>query len=124
MEILDQLAKRYPIDMKRVFVVGHSMGAMQTVELVQKHPGKFAAVAVLGAGGTVRDAKAFADLPIFIGIGEKDTLMLNAARGLNKSLGGTKKLTYKEYPDIEHMVIVRESLPDVFALFENVANEK
>jgi predicted esterase len=124
MEILDQLAKRYPIDMKRVFVVGHSMGAIQTIELVQKHPGKFAAVAALGGGGTVRDAKAFSDLPLFIGVGEKDEIALTLTRGLKKSLGGAKKLTYKEYPNLEHMVIVREALPDVFALFDRVADEK
>jgi predicted esterase len=123
--ILDELAKRYPLDPKRVFVVGHSMGAMQTVELVQKYPGKFAAAAALGGGGTVCDAKAFADLPLFVGVGEKDSLALSGARGLNKSLttGGARKLTYKEYPHIEHMVIVREALPDVFELFDRITEK-
>jgi predicted esterase len=123
--ILDELAKRYPIDLKRVFVVGHSMGAMQTVALVQQYPAKFAAVAALGGGGTVRDAKAFTELPFFLGVGEKDTIALSSARGLNKSLtnAGAKKLTYKEYPHIEHMVIVREALPDVFVLFDRIAEK-
>lgn len=117
--LLDELAKRYPLDPKRVFVVGHSMGAMQTVDLVQKHPGRFAAAAALGGGGTVRDPKAFATLPVFIGVGEKDGLALAGARGLHKTLSpGAKNLTYKEYPLIEHMVIVREALPDVFAVFD------
>lgn len=123
--ILDELAKRYPLDAKRVFVVGHSMGAMQTVELVQKYPDRFAAAAALGGGGTVRDAKALADLPLFVGVGEKDSLALSGARGLNKTLtnGGAKKLTFKEYPHIEHMVIVREALPDVFELFDRTAEK-
>jgi predicted esterase len=121
--LLDELAKRYPLDPKRVFIIGHSMGAMQTVELLQKHPGKFAAAAVLGGGGAPRDAKALADLPLFVGVGEKDTLALNLARELNKSLtkGGAKKLTYKEYPGLEHMVIVREALPEAFELFDDAA---
>ena len=122
--ILDELAKRYTLDFKRVFVVGHSMGAMQTVELVQKYPGKFAAAAALGGGGAVRDAKVFADLPLFVGVGEKDSLALSGARGLNKALTGAKKLTYKEYPQIEHMAIVREALPDVFELFDRVAENQ
>ena len=120
--ILDELARRYPLHPKRVFVVGHSMGAMQAVELVQKYPGKFAAAAALGGGGTVRDATALADLPLFVGVGEKDGIALSGARGLNKALaaGGAKKLAYKEYPNVEHMVIVRAALPDVFALFDAV----
>ena len=115
---IDELAKRYPLDPKRVFLVGHSMGAIHTIDLVQKHPEKFAAVAMLGGAVTLRDPKAFAELPTFVGVGEKDELMLGAVRGLNKALaGGAKKLTYKEYPHVEHMVIVREALPDVFEMF-------
>jgi predicted esterase len=119
--LLDELAKRYPLDRKRVFLVGHSMGAMHAIDLVQKHPGQFAAVAALGGAGTVRDPKAFAELPTFVGVGEKDGLMLNAVRSLNKVLaGGAKKLTFVEYPHVEHMVIVREALPDVFKMLDGV----
>jgi predicted esterase len=120
--VLDELAKRYPIDPKRAFVVGHSMGAMQTVQVVQLSAGRFAAAAALGGGGTVRDAKAFAELPFFVGVGTKD-FALGQSRALNKALtaGGAKRVTFKEYEGIEHMVIVREALPDVFAVFDRVA---
>jgi predicted esterase len=124
--ILDRLAERYPIDRKRVFVVGHSMGAAQAIELVQKRPGSFAAAAALGGGGVVREPKVFAELPLFVGVGQKDTLALGSARSLKKSLtdAGEKRLTYEEYPGVEHLVIVREALPDVFALFDKVASGK
>lgn len=120
--IFDQLAKRYPLDAKRTFVVGHSMGAMQTIELAQKHPGRFAAVAALGGGGSVKDAKPFAELPVFVGVGDKD-FALGGARALTKALtaGGAKAVTAKEYAGVEHMVIVRAALPDVFALFDDRA---
>jgi len=120
--ILDELAKRYPIDPKRAFVVGHSMGAMQTVQVVQQSAGRFAAGAALGGGGTVRDTKAFAELPFFVGVGDKD-FALGQSRALNKALtaGGAKRVTFKEYEGIEHMVIVREALPDVFAVFDRAA---
>jgi len=123
--ILDQFAKRYPLDLKRVFIVGHSMGATQTLQLVQKYPNAFAAGAVLGGGGSVHNEKDLAAFPLFIGVGEKDTLALPTARGLNKALitSGTKKVNYKEYR-VEHMMIVREALPDVFALFDRVADGK
>jgi predicted peptidase len=123
--ILDQLAKRYPLDPKRVLVVGHSIGATQTVELVQRDPTKFAAVALLGGGGTVRDAKTLVEVPVFIGVGEKDGLALAGARGLNEALAaaGAKKLTFKEYPHVEHVVVVREALPDVFEMFDRAAEK-
>jgi predicted esterase len=123
--ILDALARRYPLDPKRVFVVGHSMGATRAVELVQKYPTKFAAVALLGGSGTVRDAKAFTELPVFIGVGEKDGPALAGARGLNKALAaaGAKKLTFREYPHVEHVVVVREALPDVFEVFDRAAEK-
>jgi len=67
--------------------------------------------------------RVLAWVPVFVGVGAKDGLALAGARALNKALdiGGAKKLTYKEYPDVEHMVIVREALPDVFAFFDAAA---
>lgn len=120
--ILDELAKRYPLDPKRTFLIGHSMGAVQTIRLAQKHPGKFAAVAVLGGGGAVTDAKAFTALPVFVAAGEKD-FGLGYARDLNAALaaGGAKNVTYTEYPGVEHLLVVRAALPDVFARFDKAA---
>jgi predicted esterase len=121
--IVAKLAERYPIDRKRVFLVGHSMGAGQAVELVQQSPGTFAAVALLGGVGRVRKPEAFAGVPVFIGVGGKDALALTGSRALNKALGGVEsnRVTYREYPDLEHLVIVREALPDVFTAWDAVA---
>lgn len=120
--VLDKLADRFPIDPKRAFLVGHSMGAAQAVDLVQRHPGRFAAVAALGGGGRVRDPKPFAGLPVFVGVGEKD-FALRGARSLHQALadGGVKAATLREYPGLEHLLIVREALPDVFAVFDAAA---
>ncbi len=120
-DIIDVLATRYPIDAKRVFIVGHSMGASMAINAVQQWPGKFAAVACLGGGGSVRKAEAFAELPVFVGVGDKD-FALKTAKGLQTALekAKAKNVTFKEYPDVEHLVIVREALGDVFDLFDKV----
>jgi predicted esterase len=115
--IFDRLGERYPIDRSKVFLVGHSMGAAQAVALCQEHPGLFAAAAALGGGGGRVKQAAFAKLPFFIGVGDKD-FALSGAKALAKALPDA---TYKEYPGIEHMLIVREALPDVFAGWDKVA---
>jgi predicted esterase len=121
-EIVAKLAERYPIDSKRVFLVGHSLGAAQAVELVQQRPGLFAAVACLGGGGRVRKPEAFAELPLFVGVGSMD-FARRGAKALHKSLAdaGAKRASFREYPDREHLLIVREALPDVFAGFDEAA---
>ncbi len=120
-EIVDELATRYPIDLKAVFVVGHSMGAMQTIDAAQKYLGKFAGIAAFGGGGLIRKPELFATLPTFIGVGDKD-FALGGARNLKKSLESAqaKAVTYKEYEGLEHLLICREALPDAFKLFDDV----
>jgi predicted esterase len=123
MQLFATLAERYPLDAKRVFVVGHSMGARQA--LGQAESGKFAAIALLGGSGKIAKPATFATLPVFIGVGEKDSLALTGARELSKSLGasGAKAIVYKEYENLEHLLIVREALPDVFEMFDKIADK-
>lgn len=120
-DIVDALAKRYPIDPKRVLLVGHSMGAVQTIDAVQAYPGKFAAAAALGGGGRMRKPEHFRELPVLIGVGAQD-FARGAAKSLHKALVDNKceKAIFREYPDIEHILIVRQALPDIFALFDKL----
>lgn len=113
--IVQELSKRYPIDLKRVYIVGHSMGAGQALALSQQNPEKFAGVAALGGGGMIRKAEAFQSLPLFVGIGTDDFL-IGSAKRLSDSLKrlNLPRMEFKEYPNVEHMMIVREAIPDVF----------
>jgi predicted esterase len=116
--MLDKLAERYPIDPKRVYLVGHSMGAGHAVELAQKTPERFAAVAALGGGGKLTKAESLKGVRFFVGCGKKD-FMLEDARKLHKGLEEAKVAsTLKEYDDIEHMLIVREAAADVFKFLD------
>jgi predicted esterase len=122
-DLFEKLADRYPLDPKRVFVIGHEDGAACAIR--QAGLGKLAAVAALGGGSKIEKKEAFATLPVFIGVGDKDSFALPEARALNKSLtdAGAKAVTYKEYENLEHLVIVREALPDVFAMLDKVAGK-
>jgi predicted esterase len=118
--IVEEFAKQFPVDPKAVFLVGHSMGAAQAIAVVQDQPERFAAVAALGGGGRVSKPEAFKSIPVFIGVGDKD-FALGGAKALAKSL---PKAIYKEYPDFEHLVIVREALPDVFKEWDKLVKPR
>ncbi|MEO0478961.1 MAG: dienelactone hydrolase family protein [Planctomycetota bacterium] len=119
--MIDELAKRYPIDTEKVFVFGHSMGAAKTVDLLQVGAGRFAAASALGGSGRVRRESDFAGLPVFVGCGSRD-FALNGARVLHQAFeqaGAESEL--KIYDDVEHLTVVQIALPEVFAFFDQWA---
>lgn len=122
--VLDELSRMLPVDPNRVFLVGHSLGAAQAVSAAQRNPQRFAAVAALGGGGVVKQTQGPGP-EYFIGVGAQD-FALKGARSLRDNLSKVKgiALQYREYPDVEHMIIVQVALPDVFALFDQLAKRK
>jgi len=113
--ILEELHKRYPIDAKRVYLVGHSMGAGHVLTIAQQSPERFAGAAILGGGGGVRKTEVFKNLPLFVGCG-MDDFAIGAARSLAAALKKVdgNRVQYREYENVEHLLIVREAMPDVF----------
>ncbi|MGP0067185.1 MAG: hypothetical protein ACLQGP_26770 [Isosphaeraceae bacterium] len=118
-QVLDELAGLYPVDRKRVLRVGHSMGAVHAVAAASSEPTRYAAVAALGGGGSIRPGPALKELPFFVGIGSED-FALRGSKDLVASLGraGVTTVTFREYPTIEHLAIVQVALPDVFRFFD------
>jgi len=121
--IVDELAKRYPVDPRSVFLVGHSMGAAQAMSAVAASPSKYAGVAALGGGGRVGKSEGIKAVPYFVGVGTED-FALRGARALRDALKAAEVRTveYREYPDIEHLVIVQAALPEVFQFFDKQIN--
>lgn len=119
--MVDELAKRYPVDPRRIFLVGHSMGAGQAVALAQQMPDRWAGVAALGGAGRVSKPDAFRQVPLFIGCGTED-FALNGSRAMAKMLqsAGLTNFVCKEYRDIEHIIIVQVALPDVFKWYDQL----
>lgn len=119
--MLDELEKWTPIDRTRVMLVGHSMGAAQAVNQVSLHPKQVQAVAALGGGGMPRSALKSNPVPFFVAAGDRDfgrpraKSLADALRNLNC------KVDYRNYADVEHMVIVQAALNDVFAFLDDVA---
>ena len=117
--VVDALAKSYPIDTKRVFLVGHSMGAAQAVSAAGRNPGRFAGIAALGGGGGFRESDGLKKVPFYVGVGDKD-FALGTAKALHAALGraGVEKAVFETIENVEHLLVVQVALPKVFAFFD------
>lgn len=119
--MLDVLAEHFPIDRRRVFLVGHSMGAAQVVTQVTRRPAAAAAAVALGGGRGAPNAAAVKDIPWFVAAGERD-FGRRGAQSLARALESAgARVTWREYPQVEHMVIVQAALDDVFAFLDSVS---
>jgi predicted esterase len=124
-ELVEALAKNYPLDSARVFLVGHSMGALQVTAAVQAHPDRYAAVAALGGGGVVKPSEPLKRLPYFVAVGSEDFALGGVERLVaNLRKAGAERLEFREYPDVEHLLIVQESLPEVFRFFDDAMAQR
>jgi predicted esterase len=122
--LIDAVEKLYPVDRKRVFVIGHSLGAARAVALASKSPDTVTGVAALGGGGPVTPSEGLKNVAFFIGCGTEDFLF-KASRDLKGSLekAGVKKVVSKEYAGLEHLTVVQLGLKDVYAFFDEVAKK-
>lgn len=121
-QIVDAVDKLYPVDRQRVFVIGHSMGAAQAISSASATPNRFAAVAALGGGGIVKESDALIEVPFFVCVGAQDFAYTNARKlAFELKKANVKSVRFREYPDVEHLVIVQEALPDVFGFFDEMA---
>ena len=66
MEVLEQTLQTYPIDSRRVSIVGISGGGSGVWEFLSRYPDKFAAGApIAGGGGNLAQASKLAQIPIW-----------------------------------------------------------
>jgi predicted esterase len=120
--LIDAVDKLYPVDRNHVFLLGHSLGAMQAVELAADTPEQFAAVAALSGGVSFKSSEGLQNVPFYVAAGTED-FGLNWARTLRDDLAAAKvkKVVYKEYEGVEHLTVVQLSLPEIFAFFDRQA---
>lgn len=105
MELLEELQRDFPVDARRLYVTGLSMGGYGTWDLISRMPDSFAAAVPVCGGGDEKQAEKLKDIPVWVFHGADDTTvppersrnMVNAI----KNAGGTK-IRYTEYPDVGH----------------------
>ena len=124
-ELVEAVGRLYPVDRQRVFVIGHSLGAIEAVRVARQTPRAFAGVAALAGGVAVEPAPGLEDLPFFVGTGQEDPILPTSGRALADSLdrAGVKTVVSRTYDTVEHLTVVEAALPDVFAFFDRAARK-
>jgi len=108
-DLVDSLAKEFPIDRGRVYLMGQSRGGIGVWDLIAKRPDVFAAAVPVCAVGNPKKIGAASDVKVWAFHGAKDAGMAVAnARDMVaalKTAGGVVK--YTEYPDLGHEIWTR-----------------
>jgi predicted peptidase len=102
--MLDEVAKEYKTDPKRVYLTGLSMGGAGTWSLAAAHPEKWAAIVPICGGGDPATAPKIKDIPCWCFVGDKDSERtvtgLKTMTHALKAAGGKPKFTV--YPGVPH----------------------
>jgi predicted esterase len=119
-DLVHAVSRLYPIDRQRVFVLGHSLGAIQAVSAARRTPDAFAGVAAVAGGGVVEPAPGLRRLPFFIGVGAEDPILRGGGGQLYQSLdrAGVEMLLFRNYEGTEHLTVMEAALDDIFAFFD------
>lgn len=102
--ILDNAMKTLPIDDRRAYLTGLSMGGYGSWELAMRQPDRFAAVVPICGGGDESQAARIAKLPVWAWHGDADNAVpVERSRRMIEALkkaGGEPK--YTELKDVGH----------------------
>jgi predicted esterase len=119
-QMLKSLEEFVDVDRTRVMLMGHSMGAAQVVSQATLKPDVAVACVALGGGRRVPNAESLSRLKWFVAAGVQD-FGRTGAKQLHASLekAGASSV-YRDYPDVEHLVIVQAALDNVFEFLDQV----
>lgn len=102
--LIGELVKKYSIDLNRIYITGHSAGAIGTYAAVEKYPSIFAGAVTSAGYWDVAAAPRMTGVPILAMHGSADRMLIAAPdRMLAKAIsdnGG--KIIYKELPGRGH----------------------
>ncbi len=102
--LIGETASKQPVDAKRIYITGLSMGGFATWAAIAKEPGIFAAAIPICGAGDPRTVVRFKDMPIRIFHGAADNVVPPAGSQLMfdalKAAGSKAELTL--YPGVGH----------------------
>jgi predicted peptidase len=104
LELIEKVCKEQPIDKKRIYITGLSMGGFGSWALLAEKPDLFAAGIPICGGGDEKAAEKLAKIPIWVFHGDEDkAVKVDLSRAMVKAIekaGGKPK--YTEYKGVGH----------------------
>ena len=120
MQVLARVQQLYKIDPNRIYLLGHSMGAIGTWKIAPKYPTIWAAIAPFSGSGAPDTLERIATVPEFIVHGDADpTVNVAGSRAMVaklKTLGTDFK--YIEVPGGLHSDVVAPNLAGAVEFFD------
>ena len=116
LEVVRLMRTHYNVDESRIYLMGHSMGAIGTWHLGATHAGTWAGIAAFSGVGTPAAAERMRSIPQFVVHGDADnTVNVSGSRSMvaaMHALGMT--VIYIEVPGGSHNSVVVPNLPKAF----------
>ena len=119
LEVLRRMKAAYNVDEARIYLIGHSMGAIGTWYLGAKYPDIWAALAPFSGAGSPNMVEAIKNIPQFVVHGDNDpTVNVNGSRTMVAALKKAgANVTYIEVAGGNHTDMVVPNLPQAFEFF-------
>jgi predicted esterase len=116
LEVLRLMKAAYNVDESRIYLIGHSMGAIGTWAIGAKYPQTWAALVSFSGVGAPSLAENMKALPHFIVHGDADnTVNVSGSRNMVAALKKVNaNVTYIEVPGGSHTDVVVPYLPQAF----------
>jgi predicted esterase len=123
LEVLRLMKANYNVDESRIYLIGHSMGAIGTWALAAKYPHLWAATAAFAGTGAPALAEPMKSIPQFVVHGDNDpTVNVSGSRNMVEALKHAgAAVTYVEVAGGGHSDVV---VPNLAAAFEFMASKK
>jgi predicted peptidase len=119
MQVIALARATYNIDEHRIYLVGHSMGAIGTWFLANKYPTMWAGLGVFSGQSNAANAPAMKAIPEFVVHGDADaTVNVNGSRTMVAALKAAgADVLYTEVPGGSHTSVVEPNLAAMFEFF-------
>jgi len=120
MQVLERVRRDYNVDPDRIYLMGHSMGAIGTWKIAPKYPDIWAALGMFAGSGAPATLERIPGIPEFIVHGDDDpTVNVRGSRGMVEKLRqlGTPH-TYIEVPGGGHSDVVPPNIEGMFDFFD------
>ncbi len=125
LDVVREVRREYQVDPKRIYMMGHSMGAYGTWSIAMAHPELFAALGPVAGGGNPAAMDKVKAIPQYVVHGDDDrTVPVTQSRSMveaGRKVGA--KIEYVEVPGGSHSNIVVPHIAPMFEFFAQQARE-